>query len=218
MPVRPELIGQKIDRTRAIEEINANNKKNFSPFQPILLIFGGSQGAQVFNQTLPRALNDLGRSDFQVIHLTGKGKLEEVKNAYADAQYPWLALAESSHMDVLYSACDLICCRAGASSIAEIALFGRYSVLVPYPFAAELHQDDNAAVMHAADAAAVVDNKDFTAEWIKEFFTDWLVHRAEYDKRADNCAMVARPDATGDLLRLIESELLRRSAVGKTSP
>jgi|GEM_PF-238604 len=216
MPVRPELLGQRIDRDQAIAQINREQGTAFTPELPLFLIFGGSQGAQVFNQTLPAALKQLGRQDFQVIHLTGKGKLDEVTAAYAGAAFPALAVAESAEMDVLYTACNLIFCRAGASSIAEITLFGRYSVLVPFPYAAELHQDDNAAVMTAADAATVVGNADFTAGWIKEFLADWFEHRPEFENKAGNCAMVARPEATTDLLHLIEADLLRLAAIVET--
>lgn len=209
MPVRPELLqGQKVTKEKAIELLNQRHKCNFSPTQPVLLIFGGSQGAQVFNQAIPEALKQLGRKDLQVIHLTGKGKLDEVKLLYVDTEFPWLALAEIPYMDVVYSASDLIICRSGASSIAEITLFNKYSVLAPYPFAAEKHQDDNAAVMAAAGASTVIKSDEFSAVRIRDFLSEWVDHQGEYAEKAKNCAYVARPEATVDLLRLIEENLV----------
>lgn len=208
MPVRPELLGEHLSRERALELINSRHNTSFDPSKPLLLIFGGSQGAQAFNRTLPAALMSLGERAPQVIHLSGKGKLEEVKAAYDGAAFANLALEEVEYIGALYSACDAIFCRAGASSIAEISLFNRYSFLVPYPFAAEQHQDDNANVLHATGAATVIRQQDFDCDHARVMLEHWLEHRGEYAANAENCHYIARPEASGDLLRLIDECLL----------
>eukprot|EP00831_Metopus_contortus_P014605 TRINITY_DN16047_c0_g2_i2.p2 TRINITY_DN16047_c0_g2~~TRINITY_DN16047_c0_g2_i2.p2 ORF type:complete len:204 (+),score=37.73 TRINITY_DN16047_c0_g2_i2:260-871(+) len=111
-------------------------------------------------------------------------------------------------INVLYSACDAVLCRAGASSIAEISLFDRYSFLVPYPYASEQHQKDNANILEAAGAATVIDNSDFTVEKITALLDEWLENPAEYHERATNCRYIARPASTQELLRLINECLV----------
>ena len=203
MPVRPELLGEHMDKAKALELINNRYNSTLDPEKPVLLIFGGSQGAQVFNQVLPEALLELGADAPQVIHLTGKGKLEDVTRTYAPATFPHLLIAEADFMGVLYSACDVIICRAGASSIAEISLFQKYAFLIPYPYAADHHQDDNAAVLEATGAAMVIGNECFTREKALEILRSWLSRQEEFRQLAQNCSYIARPEATQDLIRLI---------------
>ena len=116
------------------------------------LIFGGSQGAATFNRILPEALSTAGRSDFQVLHLTGKGKFEETRKLYEGCAFSRLVIDSSPLMELFLGSADTVFCRSGGSSVAELALFGRSAVLIPYPYAAEKHQNDNAN-LHAAAAA-----------------------------------------------------------------
>ena len=213
MPVRPEILGEKIPQEKALELLNQRYHIAFKPGRPVLLIFGGSQGAQVFNRVLPEALLELGPAAPQVIHLTGKGKLEEVTQLYTSAPFPHLTIAEADFMATLYSACDVIVCRAGASSIAEISLFGKYAFLIPYPFAAEHHQDDNAAVLEGAGAAMVISNDCFTRERALELLESWLSRQEEYRRLAGNGSYIARPDATADLVRLMQDYVVYGSKV-----
>jgi len=208
MPVRPELLGEQMDKAKALELLNNRYNTNLDPLKPVLLVFGGSQGAQVFNQTLPEALLQMGPQAPQVIHLTGKGKLEDVTKLYESAPFPYLTIAEADFMGLLYSACDVIICRAGASSIAEISLFDKYSFLIPYPYAADHHQDDNAAVLEATGAAMVIANECFTREKALEILYSWLGRRDEFRQLAQNCSYIARPEATEDLVRLIQDYVI----------
>lgn len=80
MPVRPELEAMAgVGRDRAVAGLNRLFGSNLVPELPVILIFGGSQGASIFNSVLPRALNRLGRRDFQVLHLSGPAKFDEVR-------------------------------------------------------------------------------------------------------------------------------------------
>ncbi len=208
MPVRPELLGDHMAKERAIELINTRHHTDFKPNLPTLLVFGGSQGASIFNKTLPGAVEKLKDYNVQVIHLSGKGNLNEVSTAYEGKEINHLALETVDYIGVLYSACDAVVCRSGASSIAEISLFNRYSFLIPYPYAAEGHQDDNAAVLEATGAATVIPNGDFSTDRAVELLKDWLEHPKEYRDSAENCRYIARPEATSELLKLINECLV----------
>ncbi|MDD5597702.1 MAG: glycosyltransferase, partial [Victivallaceae bacterium] len=113
MPVRPELDFQPMEKPEAIKKINALFGLDFKPEIPTLLIFGGSQGAQIFNETFPQIMIESGRTDFQVLHLTGEGKCESVKAVYENAKFPVLCLASTSGMHWFYQAADAVVCRAG---------------------------------------------------------------------------------------------------------
>ena len=123
-----------------------------------ILIFGGSQGARAINGAVVEALSYL--EDIQerlvITHQTGEGDLDEISAAYRerglDAEvYPFI-----TDMASAYGAADLLICRAGATSIAEITATGKASILIPYPFAVGGHQELNARVLADAGAAEMV--------------------------------------------------------------
>ncbi|MBN2640601.1 MAG: UDP-N-acetylglucosamine--N-acetylmuramyl-(pentapeptide) pyrophosphoryl-undecaprenol N-acetylglucosamine transferase [Victivallales bacterium] len=208
MPVRPELLGDHMTKERAVELINSRHHSDLRCDIPTLLIFGGSQGASVFNETIPDVAGRLKNKDLQIIHLCGGGDPEKVDKNYDASGIKHLVLGGVDYIGVLYSACDAVICRAGASSIAEISLFDRYSFLVPYPYASEQHQKDNAAILEAAGAATVIDNSDFTVENTTALLDEWLENPTEYHERATNCRYIARPASTQELLRLINECLV----------
>jgi UDP-N-acetylglucosamine--N-acetylmuramyl-(pentapeptide) pyrophosphoryl-undecaprenol N-acetylglucosamine transferase len=169
MPLRPEITdGETIARAEAITRVNALYQGSLKPDLPTILIFGGSQGAAIFNSVLPAALRQLGELQFQVIHLTGKDKFEEVREVYRDAAFPALLLPSSTEMHLLYQASDLAVCRSGGSTVAELTHFGKAALLIPYPYAAELHQDDNARFYAGTGAAVILQNAGCTPEQASE--------------------------------------------------
>jgi UDP-N-acetylglucosamine--N-acetylmuramyl-(pentapeptide) pyrophosphoryl-undecaprenol N-acetylglucosamine transferase len=205
MPVRPELDYRPMPKKQAIEKLNSLFELNFKPELPTLLIFGGSQGAQAFNETFPQMLIKSGRSDFQVMHLTGEGKFESVKATYENAEFPVLCLAATSGMHWFYQAADAVVCRSGGSTLAELCIFGKYSLLIPYPFAAEKHQDDNARFMEEAGIAKMIDNSECTIERTNELFNKWLAAPEEFVERGRKAIEYAKPTAANDMLWLIDS-------------
>ena len=168
-----------------------------------MLIFGGSQGASVFNRIAPEALRSLDAGRFQVLHLAGPDKLEETREAYRDAKFPLLLLPASEKMGLFLGAADLVLSRSGGSTVAELALFGKAAVLIPYPYAAEGHQADNARYLADADAAVLVDNTDFTARRATELFRDFLDAPEGWRHRAERARALAKPHAAETVLAAI---------------
>lgn len=204
MPIRAELDYQPVEKTKAIEKINTLFELDFKAELPTLLIFGGSQGAQIFNETFPKMMIKSGRSDFQVLHLTGEGKLESVKKSYATAKFPVLCLPSTSGMHWFYQAADAVVCRSGGSTIAELCIFGKFAFLIPYPFAAEKHQDDNARFMVDTEAAEMLDNNECSIEKTHELLNRWLADPTAFVKRGKKAIEHAKPNAADDMLWLIE--------------
>jgi len=144
-PVRPALYGRKDAR-------EARKSLGLDPAKPTILVFGGSQGAQAINLAMPKALKDSG-VDAQVLHLAGRGKSEETATAYLKAGATAMVRDYLEDMAAAYAAADVVVCRSGASTLAELAAQGKKAILVPYPHAAANHQDANARVFEAAKTA-----------------------------------------------------------------
>ncbi|MBI4377247.1 MAG: undecaprenyldiphospho-muramoylpentapeptide beta-N-acetylglucosaminyltransferase [Elusimicrobia bacterium] len=135
----------------------ARTALSLEPELPTLLVFGGSQGARALNLKVPAALRQAakGRS-FQVLHLTGRSDPEPTRRAYSGASFPAQVRSYLEEMYLAYGAADLVLCRAGASTLAELAAQMKPAVLVPYPYATGNHQQANARVLESVGAATVL--------------------------------------------------------------
>jgi len=150
-PVRPEF--------RQTNPAEARAELGFDANRPLLLVMGGSQGAQGVNQwvTLSAPALTARHPDLQICHLTGRADQGSVHAAYAAAGIAARVLTFSDQMHVLMAAATVAVSRSGASSLAEIAAVRLPTVLIPYPTAADDHQRANARVFVAAGAARMLD-------------------------------------------------------------
>lgn len=125
--------------------------------RPTLLVFGGSQGARGINRGAPAALaKAAGAAKPQVLHLAGKTESPEVEAAYRAAGLDAKVLPFLDAMEQAYAAADLVLCRSGASTLAELAAQRAPAVLIPFPSAAGNHQEINARVLERAGACRVL--------------------------------------------------------------
>jgi UDP-N-acetylglucosamine--N-acetylmuramyl-(pentapeptide) pyrophosphoryl-undecaprenol N-acetylglucosamine transferase len=143
-PIRPALRAR-----RGREE--SRRALGLDAAAPTMLVFGGSQGAQAINAAVPRALKDL--PGVQVLHLAGKGKAAAAADGYRAAGVRADVREYLEDMASAYGAADVVICRSGASTLAELAAQRAPAVLVPYPHAAADHQDANARVFALSGAA-----------------------------------------------------------------
>src|SRR5205823_9240751 len=114
--------------------LQARASFGLDPDRPTLLVTGGSQGARRINDAVVGAARDLAAAGVQVLHHTGVGNLEAVRDALADrppGDAPYLAVGYVDHMEMAYAAADLVLCRAGAMTCAELAAVGLPAVYVP---------------------------------------------------------------------------------------
>ena len=155
-----------------------------NPERPVLLVMGGSQGARGINELVMQSLPQLaGRGpEWQWIHLTGPSDAHKVSRAYAAVQlkaavHPFLAA-----MDVVLAAATAAVCRAGASSLAELAAMRVPAVLVPYPAAADNHQFHNARALEATGAAYLLEERSATPEILVQLLSVLVEKRALYEK------------------------------------
>ncbi|HPD56844.1 MAG TPA: undecaprenyldiphospho-muramoylpentapeptide beta-N-acetylglucosaminyltransferase [Smithellaceae bacterium] len=123
-----------------------------------LLVFGGSQGAEAINRAIIRILPRLQKMKRKIciIHQTGTKQADKIKKVYEKYAMKAHVLPFIVDMVKAYKSADLIICRAGATSLAEITAAGRAAILIPYPYAANDHQAKNARAMAEAGAAVVL--------------------------------------------------------------
>ena len=161
-----------------------------------LLVLGGSQGALALNRTVPAALALLD-SDVrpEVRHQCGERTLQAAKDVYANHDVDVELLPFIEDMAGVYAWTDLVVCRAGALTVAELCAVGVPALFVPYPAAVDDHQTANARPMEAAGAAVIIQESDLTPELLRDFLGDWLQSRATLMRRAEKARTLARPDS-----------------------
>jgi UDP-N-acetylglucosamine--N-acetylmuramyl-(pentapeptide) pyrophosphoryl-undecaprenol N-acetylglucosamine transferase len=149
-PVRQNLLAQ-INKQEAYEYFGLN------PNKPTLMVMGGSLGARTINQAMIAGLERLKSSGIQVIWQTGKIYYQDALKAYEPYRCDEIKVTDFlSRMDYAYAVADLVVSRAGASSISELSLLGKPSILVPSPNVAEDHQTHNARALSDKGAAILV--------------------------------------------------------------
>jgi UDP-N-acetylglucosamine--N-acetylmuramyl-(pentapeptide) pyrophosphoryl-undecaprenol N-acetylglucosamine transferase len=162
-----------------------------------LLIVGGSQGAQIFNQTVPAALRLMAETVRpEVWHQTGQRDEAAVTAAYREFLPDARATAFIDDMAAAYAWADLVVCRAGAMTVAELAAAGVAALLVPLPHAADDHQTANARYLAGHEAAELVPQAEFTAARLAELLTELGSDRALLARMAVNARRCAVIDAT----------------------
>jgi UDP-N-acetylglucosamine--N-acetylmuramyl-(pentapeptide) pyrophosphoryl-undecaprenol N-acetylglucosamine transferase len=162
-----------------------------------LLVFGGSQGAQHLNlamlEALPQLVDVL--ESLWIVHQTGTNDFAAVQMAYADRGYPGVVHAYIEDMATEYSTADLVICRAGATTIAELTVSGTAAVLVPFPYATNDHQQYNARTLAVAGAAEVIQDQTLNGRLLAERIRYYLLHPEEVADMASRSLALGKPDA-----------------------
>lgn len=160
-----------------------------------LLVVGGSQGAKVFNELLPAVVKGLEPTP-EVWHQAGAGNAESVNAAY---QQLGLSVRVDDFIDDMaqaYGWADVVVCRAGAMTVAEVSAAGVATIFIPFPHAVGDHQAANAWYLAKQDAAIVILQQDLTAESLIETMRRLCRGRTEIVNMARRARLLARPDAT----------------------
>jgi len=162
-----------------------------------LFVFGGSQGARRLNLCTVEALKSLRdlSSGLRVIHQTGEADLGGIKAAYASLPFEADVLPFIEKMDEVYAAADLVVCRAGASTVAELTAFGRPAVLVPYPYAAYDHQRLNAQALKERGAAERILDQDLDGEKLAGLIRSLYLDRKRLEFMGQTARRLGKPDA-----------------------
>jgi UDP-N-acetylglucosamine--N-acetylmuramyl-(pentapeptide) pyrophosphoryl-undecaprenol N-acetylglucosamine transferase len=182
--------------------------KHRDPNKFSLLVFGGSQGARAINEAMVAALGELKSSPvpLQIKHQTGPADFDNVKKAYDEAG--WGEGADvSSYIDNMmgdFAKADLMICRAGATTTAELIAAGKASVMIPFPLAADDHQRKNAEALQASGAAKMILQKDLSGAVLAKQIINLAQNPGEVSAMEQASRKLARGDAAVAAVNIIE--------------
>ncbi|MGD0022619.1 MAG: undecaprenyldiphospho-muramoylpentapeptide beta-N-acetylglucosaminyltransferase [Smithellaceae bacterium] len=167
-----------------------------------LLVFGGSQGAVTINKAIIDMLLQLQKmkKKIRVIHQTGTKQLDKVRQAYKKFGITAKVTPFIVDMAKAYAAADLIVCRAGATSLAEITAAGKAAILIPYPWAADDHQTKNAKVLADAGAAVVINESELTSGKLFGVLENLLNNEKKLKKLEENSARLGNINAAANIV------------------
>ena len=200
MPVNPAILSG--DREKAAQHYGLDAK------QPVALFVGGSLGAARINEFAVAAGKEEGRA-FQVLHLCGDRFLADVKGQYESLPEGVKLVGYEHQMGLAYALADVVICRAGSSTLAELCAVGLPSILVPSPHVAENHQEANARGLESEGAAHVVVERDWDVVKALSRMKDILADREALDKMSDAAKSLARLDAAEAAADAVEDVLNR---------
>lgn len=172
-----------------------------------LLIFGGSQGSRILNDTMTGALLFLARlrDSLEIVHQTGPNEHEKVQNAYRESAFADATVVP--YLDPIVdrmAAADLVVCRAGAMTIGELSAIGRAAILVPFKEATNNHQELNARVVERAGGAVVITEPELSPEKLASAITKIATDPERAERMGAASKTLALPAATKNIVDLIE--------------
>ncbi len=189
-PVRREILSP-----AAAEDREDDRRPDRAPVLNIL-IAGGSQGAHAINMAVVAALPLVQQKErLRIVHQTGAADEDHVRAAYAAQGVNAVVGAFFEDMDRRYRQADLIICRAGATTVAEITAVGKAAIFIPFPFAADDHQKLNAEALAAQGAAEMIEEKHLAPADLAERIDRFANDRLALDRMADQARKLGRPEA-----------------------
>lgn len=201
LPLRDKIV-ELAQSDLAVSRVTACKRWGFDPEKPVLVITGGSLGAQSINEAFVAALPQLPQ-DIQVLHLCGKGKAEQLQQALAIHAHPSYRVEEYlEEMEQALAVADLVVCRSGAGTVAELSALGIPAVYIPFPIG-NGEQKLNASEVVQAGGARLVDNADFNSEYILKQILPLLSDKLELTqmrKAAGNYGCLHAGEALADLV------------------
>ncbi len=202
-------------RNPEIPKSPISNPQSLAP-NPLLLVLGGSGGARSLNENVPRALYKVRSqlSGWKIVHQSGESELDATQNLYAKLDLSATVVPFISDMPATLAAADLAVCRAGGTSLAELAVAGVPAILLPYPHATDDHQAINARAYSTGGGCVTIDERE-AAGRLDDRMADLLCFLLANDSLRSQMSTamldMARPRAADDVAELIWSIVSSRS-------
>ncbi len=177
-----------IDFKYSKEEINKKKSElGFDINKPLVLVFGGSQGARSINISFTKLIEHNKKLDYEIMWATGKGQYAIVKRELESNHIDIKKIENVKivpyiyNMDEMMNICDLVVSRSGAMTVTEIEKVGKGAIFIPFPYAAENHQEYNARVLENLGAAKVILDKDLNDKIINETIEDIINDKSKLE-------------------------------------
>ena len=203
-PVRKQMLLRDKKNIGAAYSLFLIDKDKFTVF-----IFGGSSGASSINYAMINALSYLTelRDDVQFLHQTGEKDYYSVRDAYRKLGFKGMVAPFIYQMAEAYAVSDIVVCRAGATTLSEITVMGKPSILIPYPYAASNHQEYNAVKLQNMGAARVILDRELTGENLAFNIKDLYINKDLREDMERAASAFGKPDAAEKIADLALSLL-----------
>ncbi len=205
MPIRQTMIDAGDREWHPDERISLCRELKLKPEQPILMVFGGSQGAHFINSLIQRALMlySPGTIPFQLIHLTGQEDNTELMGVYQKHGLTAVVKKFTAEIDKFLRLADYIICRAGGSTIFELAHLGKAALYIPLASAMDNHQQVNARYLVENEAGLMLEEKECTPDKLKDHLQRWCDQPEVIAGYGRNAKRLARPHAAAEAAKII---------------
>ena len=191
-PIKIKKINfSKDEKNKIIKEAGLNNNK------PIVLVFGGSQGAKSINQSLIEIIVNKKNKDYQIMWAAGSEQYKEIKDKLKEVNIDIDNIENVKivpyiyNMEEIMNIADLVVCRSGAMTITEISVVGKPAIFIPFPYATENHQEYNARVLEGVGAAKIILNKDLNSEILGNTINEIVNDKSIIETMSKNANKVA---------------------------
>lgn len=168
-----------------------------------VLVLGGSLGARKLNEVVPKAISSIGdKFQYEIKHQCGEKHINDTQEIYKQYNVKVEVLPFIKDMAAVYCWADIVICRAGALTVAELAASGIASVLIPYPYAVDDHQTSNANYLAKENAAVLIQETQLNSDKIKDLLQKWYQAPEQLLQMAIKARSLAKPTATADVAKL----------------
>ena len=192
------------EKNRILKEIELN------PIKPILMVSGGSQGAQKINEAIIEIIKGKRNKNYQMIWATGPKQFDIIKKILEESQIninhvegikivPYIY-----HMEEVMNVADVIIGRAGAMTVTEISNLGKPSILIPLPNVSHNHQLYNAKVLESIEAAKIILNDELTGEKLEQMIEEIILDKSKMQKMGENALKVSASQAEDKIYQEIK--------------
>lgn len=196
-------------RRQILEQVDAARAMTGTSDRFNLLVFGGSQGAHSINMAMAAAAPHMAKQAdrLRIVHQTGEKDLEEVRDAYARAGLGAEVVPFIQGMAAAYGTADLIICRAGATTLAEVTACGKPCIFIPFPHAVDDHQRRNADALLNQGAGFMVTERELTGEGLASMVLSLMDQPRELERTGAAARDMARLDAAKTIVDLIVASI-----------
>lgn len=187
-----------------IRSIGLNTNK------PIVLVFGGSQGAKSINESFINIIKNKKNKEYQIIWAAGPSQYEEIKEKLNDDNININNIENVKivpyiyNMEEIMNVVDLVVCRSGAMTITEISIVGKPAIFIPFPFATENHQEYNAKVLEKVGAAEIILDKELNANILDKKIKEIVISKEKVIKMGENANKCATKNVTNNIYQEVK--------------
>ena len=200
---------KKIDYTEHQKE-KVKSELGLKLNKPMVLVFGGSQGAQSINRSFIEIIVNKKNKDYQIMWAAGPEQYEKIKEKLSEVNIDIEKIENAKivpyiyNMEEVMNVADLVVCRSGAMTITEVSVVGKPAIFIPFPFATENHQEYNARVLEKVGAAKIILDKDINSELLGNTINRIIKNTHDLEEMGKNAEKVAIKNVEDNIYKEIK--------------